>query len=59
MPLSRLEDLFSLTMWRSSDSYTVGVQKHAGDMVRYATRRTAGEAIEAAIGSLRLMPPPY
>lgn len=50
--LSKLESLFSLTMWRSGDGYTVGVQQFAGDQVHYETRRTAGEAIGAAVAGL-------
>lgn len=49
-----LESLFSLTMWRSGDGYTVGVQQFAGDQVHYETRRTACEAIEAAVGAVAL-----
>jgi hypothetical protein len=56
-----LEGLFSLTMWRSVDGFTVGVQRQAGDMVLYRTGRTAGEAIVAAVGALpvSLPLPPY
>ncbi len=59
MPLADLDNLFSLTLWRSEAGYCAGVQKHAGDMVKYETRKTASAAIDAAIGSLRLAPPPY
>lgn len=61
MQLSQLDadDLFSLTMWRSADGFTVGVQKHAGDLVKYETRRTASEAIIAALKLLHIAPPPY
>lgn len=54
-----LDDLFSLTLWRSADGFTAGVQKHAGDMVRYETRPKAQEAIEAACARVRLAAPPY
>lgn len=57
--LAALDDIFSLTLWRSADGFTAGVQKHAGDLVKYETRKTASAAIEAALGSLRLAPPPY
>jgi hypothetical protein len=61
MLLSQLDadDIFSLTMWRSADGYTVGVQKHAGDTVQYETRKTASEAVSAALGLVRITPPPY
>jgi hypothetical protein len=60
MPLlAALDDIFSLTLWRSEAGYCAGVQKHAGDPVKYETRKTASAAIEAAIGSLRLQAPPY
>lgn len=65
MLLSQLDadDIFSLTLWRSADGYMVGVQKQAGDMVKYETRKTASAAIEAALGLVRsaqsLEAPPY
>lgn len=65
MLLSQLDvvDIFSLTMWHSPDGYTVGVQKHAGDLVRYEKRKTASEAIAAALelvtAAPQLQPPPY
>lgn len=61
MLLSQIDadDIFSLTLWRGSDGFTVGVQKHAGDLVKYETRKTASAAIEAALGLLRIAPPPY
>lgn len=51
MNLSAIDaaELFSLTMWRSADGYTVGVQKHAGDPVKYETRATASAAIAALL----------
>lgn len=51
MLLSQLDadDLFSLTLWRSETGYCAGVQKHAGDLVKYETRKTASAAIEAAM----------
>lgn len=53
-----LEDLFSITAWRSSDGWTVGVQRQAGDLVKYATKRTLAEAISAVLP--RSLPaPPY
>lgn len=51
-------NLFSLTLWHSPSGYTVGVQKHAGDMVRYETRPKASEAIEAACALVRVAPLP-
>lgn len=47
-PLSLLDSqpLFSLTLWRSESGWTAGVQKQAGDMVRYATASSASEAVE-------------
>jgi hypothetical protein len=61
MLLSQLDadDIFSLTLWRSETGYCVGVQKHAGDIVKYETRKTASAAIEAALGLVRIAPPPY
>jgi hypothetical protein len=61
MLLSQLDadDLFSLTLWRNESGYCVGVQKHAGDLVKYETRRTASEAIVAALKLVRITPPPY
>lgn len=61
MLLSQLDadDIFSLTMWRGADGFTVGVQKHAGDQVKYETRKTASEAIAAALGLVRIVAPPY
>jgi hypothetical protein len=44
---------------RGADGFTAGVQKFAGDMVKYETRRTASEAIEAALGLVALAPPPF
>jgi hypothetical protein len=46
-PLSILDSqpLFSLTLWRSESGWTAGVQKQAGDMVRYATAPSASEAV--------------
>ncbi|XUM19797.1 hypothetical protein ACRAVF_19215 [Bradyrhizobium oligotrophicum S58] len=40
-------DLFSITIWRSERGYTVGVQKNAGDLVRYETRKTIAAAVDA------------
>lgn len=59
--LSQLDadDIFSLTLWRSADGYTVGVQKHAGDTVKYETRKTASDAVAAALGLVRIAAPPY
>jgi len=56
--LSQLDSLglFSLTLWRSEGGYCVGVQQFAGDQVRYETRRTAAEAIAAALGALASLP---
>ena len=53
MDLRRLdeEELFSLTLWRSEGGYTVGVQKRAGDLVRYSKGKTISEAIEALFPS--------
>lgn len=61
MQLSQLDsdDIFSLTLWRGADGYTVGVQKYAGDQVRYETRKTASDAITAALDLVRIMAPPY
>lgn len=61
MLLSQLDadDIFSLTLWRGADGYTVGVQKHAGDLVRYETRRAASDAIAAALNLVRITAPPY
>jgi hypothetical protein len=60
MPLpAALDDIFSLTLWRSEAGYCAGVQKHAGDLVKYETRKTASAAIEAALELVRLKAPPY
>lgn len=51
MQLSQLDagDLFSLTLWKNEAGYCAGVQKFAGDQVRYETRPKASEAIAAAL----------
>lgn len=61
MLLSQLDadDLFSLTLWRSETGYCVGVQRHAGDLVKYETRKTPSEAIAAALKLIQITPPPY
>lgn len=64
MQLSDLDaiELFSLTMWRADGVFTVGVQKHAGDLVKYTKRPTLSEAIAVAVGSIEtpaIAPPPY
>ena len=61
MQLEALDDieLFSLTMWRADGVFTVGVQRHAGDMVRYSKAGRLSEAVEAAVGLVRLPALPY
>lgn len=60
MQLTALDNaqLFSISAWHSSDGWTVGTQRFAGDPVKYATRRTLSEAI-AALVEAKLPAPPY
>lgn len=51
--------LFSITAWRSSDGWTVGIQRQAGEAVKYVTKRTLSEAIEAVLPARGLPPPPF
>jgi hypothetical protein len=55
----QLEDLFSITAWRSSDGWTVCTQRWAGDQVKQSTRATLKEACAANLASYGLPPPPY
>ena len=61
MDLSCLDsgDIFSLTMWRADGVFTVGVQRRAGDMVRYEKRKLLSEAIEAALLGVVVPKLPY
>jgi hypothetical protein len=58
-------EIFSLTTWRADGVHTVGIQKHAGDLVKYTKRATLSEAIAAAVESITppaapsITPPPY
>lgn len=61
MRLDALDDvqLFSLTLWKNEAGFCAGVQKQAGDLVRYETRKTASAAIVAAIKlCVPIVPPP-
>ena len=53
-----LEDLFSITAWKSADGWTVGVQKFAGDPVTYTTRPTLSEALAVLVPPVKQLPPP-
>lgn len=58
-------DIFSLTVWRADGVFTVGVQKHAGDLVKYTKRPILSEAVRAALESITppvapaIAAPPY
>jgi hypothetical protein len=68
MKLSDLDaiEIFSITTWRADGVHTVGIQRQAGDLVKYAKRATLGEAIAAAVEMIApppaapsITPPPY
>jgi hypothetical protein len=58
-------ELFSMTLLQSQGGYCVGVQRFAGDLVHYETRRVMSDAITAAVDAVSpapvpsLAPPPY
>jgi hypothetical protein len=53
MQLAALDEmqLFSITAWQSAEGWTVGIQRRAGDLVHYETRRTLSGALEAVLPS--------
>jgi hypothetical protein len=57
--LQQLEDLFSITAWKSADGWTVCIQRYAGDAVKQVTRKTLADAISACVDMHRLPPLPY
>jgi hypothetical protein len=66
MQLSDLDaiEIFSITTWRADGVHTVGIQRHAGDLVKYTKRPLLSEAIAAALESIAqpapsITPPPY
>jgi 3'-phosphoadenosine 5'-phosphosulfate sulfotransferase (PAPS reductase)/FAD synthetase len=54
MQLSDLDaiEIFSITAWRADGVHTIGIQRHAGDLVKYTKRATLSEAIAAAVESI-------
>lgn len=58
-------ELFSLTTWRADGVHTVGIQRRAGDQVKYTKRPLLSEAIKAAVETIEepaapaISAPPY
>jgi hypothetical protein len=56
--LDKLE-LFSITAWKSAEGWTVGVQRFAGDPVKYVKHKELSQAIACFLTKPVMPPPPY